>query len=114
MNDTTILVDDLLSNEYIDLYPKAYGIYIPAKEIINRRHFEWFARLSPKQVLESKVIISKYIMLANTPKSKKGTIEALENKPDWVKYWQVPSGFGLWGLKPNYLGNKMMSTETQM
>ena len=114
MNDTTILVDDLLSNEYIDLYPKAYGIYIPAKEIINRRHFEWFARLSPKQVLESKVIISKYIMLANTPKSKKGTIEALENKPDWVKYWQVPSGFGLWGLKPNYLGNKMMSTDTQM
>ena len=113
MNDTTILVDDLLSNEYIDLYPQTYGIYIPAKEILNRRHYEWFARMSPTQVLESKVIISKYILLANTPKAKKGTIEPLENNPDWVKYWQVPSGFGLWGLKPIDLGNKLLSSNTQ-
>ena len=101
MDDNTILVDNLLSNDYIDLYPQAYGIYIPAKEILNRRHYEWFARLSPKQVLESKVIISKYILLASTPDSKKGTIEPMQNKPKkWIGYWQVPSGFGLWGLKP--------------
>ena len=101
MDDTTILVDDLLSNDYIDLYPQAYGIYIPAKEILNRRHYEWFARLSPKQVLESNVIISKYILLASTPDSKKGTIEPMVNRPKkWIGYWQVPSGFGLWGFKP--------------
>jgi len=101
MDDTTILVDNLLSTEYIDLYPQAYGIYIPSKEILNRRHYEWFARLSPKQVLESKVIISKYILLANAPDSKKGTIEPMENNPkNWIGYWQVPSGFGLWGFKP--------------
>ena len=113
MDNTPILVDDLLSNEYIDLYPQTYGIYIPATEILNRRHYEWFARLSAKQVLESKIIISKYILLANTPKLKKGTIEPLENEPGWVKYWQVPSGFGLWGLKPNYLGNKVRSSDTE-
>ena len=113
MDNTPILVDDLLSNEYIDLYPQTYGIYIPATEILNRRHYEWFARLSAKQVLESKIIISKYILLANTPKVKKGTIEPLENEPGWVKYWQVPSGFGLWGLKPNYLGNKVRSSDTE-
>jgi len=101
MDDTTILVDDLLSNDYIDLYPQAYGIYIPSKEILNRRHYEWFARLSPKQVLESNVIISKYILLASTPDSKKGTIEPMVNRPrTWIGYWQVPSGFGLWGFKP--------------
>jgi hypothetical protein len=101
MDDTMILVDNLLSNDYIDLYPKAYGIYIPSKEILNRRHYEWFARLSPKQVLESNTIIGKYILLANAPDSKKGVIEPLEDKPSsWIGYWQVPSGFGLWGFKP--------------
>jgi len=101
MDETTILVDDLLSNNYIDLYPQTYGIYIPAKEILNRRHYEWFARMSPQQVLESNIILSKYILLASTPDSKKGTIEPLVNQPKkWIGYWQVPSGFGLWGMKP--------------
>lgn len=113
MDDEMILVDNLLSNDYIDLYPKTYGIYIPAKEILNRRHYEWFARLSPKQVLESNIIISKYILLATTPDSKKGTIEAMENKPkNWIGYWQVPSGFGLWGMKPIPLATHLMRKDT--
>jgi hypothetical protein len=113
MDDTTILVDNLLSNEYIDLYPQAYGIYIPAKEILNRRHYEWFARLSTKQVLESNVIICKYILLASAPDSKKGTIEPMENKPTkWIGYWQVPSGFGLWGLKPTPFATHLIRKDT--
>jgi hypothetical protein len=113
MDDKTILVDDLLSNDYIDLYPQAYGIYIPAKEILNRRHYEWFARLSPKQVLESNVIISKYILLASTPDSKKGTIEPMVDRPKkWVGYWQVPSGFGLWGLKPQPFATHLIRNNT--
>ncbi len=113
MDDTTILVDDLLSNDYIDLYPQAYGIYIPAKEILNRRHYEWFARLSPKQVLESNVIISKYILLASTPDSKKGTIEPMVDRPKkWIGYWQVPSGFGLWGFKPQPFATHLIRKNT--
>jgi len=105
MEDEPILLDNLLSNEYIDLYPQTYGIYIPANEILRRRHYEWFARLSPKQVLESKIIISKYMLLASSPDSKMGVIEPMETKPTWVSYWKVPSGAPMWGLKPNYLGN---------
>jgi hypothetical protein len=113
MSDETILVDDLLSNDYIDLYPQSYGIYIPAKEILNRRHYEWFARLSPKQVLESNVIISKYILLASTPDSKKGTIEPMVDRPKkWIGYWQVPSGFGLWGLKPQPFATHLIRKNT--
>lgn len=113
MSDETILVDDLLSNDYIDLYPQAYGIYIPAKEILNRRHYEWFARLSPKQVLESNVIISKYILLASTPDSKKGTIEPMVDRPKkWIGYWQVPSGFGLWGFKPQPFATHLIRKNT--
>lgn len=101
MDDKMILVDNLLSNDYIELYSQAYGIYIPAKEIVNRVHYEWFARMSQQQVLESNVIICKYILLASAKDLNKGTIEPMENKPkNWIGYWQVPSGFGLWGMKP--------------
>ena len=108
LDNNPILVDDLLSNNYIDLYSQTYGIYIPADEILNRRHYEWFARLSPSQVLESKIIISKYILLANIPNGKEGVIEEFKRYPKWIGYWQVPSGFGLWGQKPNYLGNHLI------
>ena len=111
MNDEMILLDNLLSNDYIDIYPQTFGIYIPADEILSRRNYEWFARLSPKQVLQSKVIIGKYILLANAPDSKKGVIEPLELIPNWIAYWNVPSGAPLWGLMPNYLGNHLIPSE---
>ena len=108
--DEPILVDDLLSNNYIKLYSGADGIYIPADEILNRRHYEWFARLSPKQVLESKIIISKYILVANIPGVKSGQIEAYqgENKKIVQKdiaYWKVPLQAPVWGLRPMGLGD---------
>lgn len=108
LNDEPILIDDLLSNNYIDLYAQTYGIWIPAEQILNRRHYEWYARLSPRQVLESEVILSKYILLASAPNEKQGRIEEFKQMPEWIGYWQVPSGFGLWGQKPNYLGNHMI------
>jgi len=116
MDDTMILVDNLLSNDYIDLYPQAYGIYIPSKEILNRRHYEWFARMSQTQVLESNVIICKYILLASAPDSKNGTIEPMKNNGGWTKnwigYWQVPSGFGLWGPKPQPFATHLIMKKT--
>lgn len=108
MHDEVILIDNLLSNEYLDIYPQTFGIYIPQNEILNRRNYEWFARLSPKQVLQSKVIIGKYILLANAPDSKKGVIEPMETTPDWVSFWNVPSGSPVWGLMPNHLGNNLI------
>ena len=112
MNDEMILIDHLLSNDYLDIYPQTYGIYIPQNEILNRRNYEWFARLSPKQVLQSKVIIGKYILLANTPDAKNGVIEPMEVTPNWVSYWNVPSGAPIWGLMPNYLGNNLIQEST--
>jgi hypothetical protein len=111
MDDTPILIDHLLSNQYIDLYPKTYGIYIPADEILNRRHYEWFARLSPKQVLESKVIISKYILLASTPDSKMGVIEPMKAKGkafirENVGYWKTDLDAPVWGLRPLMTNDK--------
>lgn len=103
MNDKMVLLDDLMSNEYIDFYSEAYGIYIPADEVLSRRHYEWFARMSQEQVLESRVIICKYILLATAPDAKMGVIEPLKNREDWVSFFRVPSGAPNWGLKGQYL-----------
>jgi hypothetical protein len=107
MEETPILIDHLLTNDYIDIYSNTYGIYIPANEILKRRHYEWFARLSPNQVLESSIIISKYLLLANAPDAKMGVIEPMKDKPNWVSFWKVPSGAPVWGLQPIDLGDNV-------
>jgi hypothetical protein len=107
MDNEEITIDTLLSNEYIDLYSNAYGIYIPADEVLKRTNYEWFARMSPTQILESTLIISKYLLLANAPDAKQGIIEPLKQKEDWISFWRVPSGAPVWGFKPTKLGNNV-------
>ncbi len=110
IDDQQILVDDLISNHYLDLYQGTYGILIPSEEILNRRKYEWFARLSQKQAMESDTIIGNYLLLANS--SEQGILEplepltnkAIENK--FVGFWKTPLQ-DVWGLKPNMLGDNM-------
>jgi hypothetical protein len=107
-----IIIDDLLSNHYLKIFPDAYGIVIPSKEILNRRKFEWFARLSEKQVLQSDTIIGNYLLIAVAPE-KPGVLEPLTpsmNKQitnEFVGFWKTPNYPGLYGLKPNFLGDNM-------
>ena len=111
VDEKQIIVDDLMSNNYLDLYQGTYGILIPSEEILSRNKFEWFARLSPKQVMESDTIIGNYILLSQT--EEKGILEpmepitnkAIENK--FVGFWKTPGYPGLYGLKPNLLGDNM-------
>lgn len=80
INDDPITIDILMSQGYINLYSNTYGILIPAYEILNRTNYEWFARLSPEQVLKSDTIIGKYILLANAPYKKEFTVEGFQEK----------------------------------
>jgi hypothetical protein len=113
LNDKPILVDNLLSNNYIELYPGTYGILIPADEILSRRKYEWFARMSQKQVLESDTIIGNYLLVSIAPDSKQGILEPLETiqnkniKKHFVGFWKTPNYPGLYGLKPNFLGDNV-------
>jgi len=110
INEKQIIIDDLMSNNYLDLYEESYGILIPSEELLNRRKFEWFVRMSPKQVLESDTIIGNYLLLSQT--SETGILEPLEplqNKVienKFVGFWKTPLQ-DLWGLKPNFLGNNL-------
>jgi hypothetical protein len=111
IEEKQVIIDDLMSNHYLDLYQGTYGVLIPSDEILSRIKFEWFARLSPKQVLESDTIIGNYILLSQTDET--GILEpleplinnAVENK--FVGFWRVPSSAPNYGLKPNFLGDNL-------
>ena len=58
-----ILIEDLLGDTDVPLSPTAAGLYIPEQDILKRSKYQWFARLSPKQVLESNTLIAKYLLV---------------------------------------------------
>jgi hypothetical protein len=61
-----VLIDDLLSDDDDFNLPRCiYGVYIQANEILTRTKYQWFARLSPEQVLNSNTIIARYMLLSN-------------------------------------------------
>ena len=59
-----ITVDDLFSNNYIALNEHRVGIYIPDKEILRRTKYNWFPRMSEKQVLDGNFFLAKLILLS--------------------------------------------------
>ena len=111
VDDEPVTVETLLSKDYIHFYSKMYGIWIPSSTILKRRHYEWFARMSPEQIFESQFILAKYIVLALAPDSNNGVIEPLENaRPDWISFWKVPLTNGtlnIFGPMPQNLGNNV-------
>lgn len=62
MTNKPVLLEELLGDVDIRISPTSAGIYIPDQEILKRTKFQWFARLSPSQVLESNTLIGKYIL----------------------------------------------------
>lgn len=112
VDDEPIVLEDLMSQQYLNIYPQAYGILIPANELMNRIKYEWFIRMSQKQVLESNTIIGNYLLLTNAPDAKEvggSILEPLEVKPkNWVGFWKTPLYPGLYGQKPNFLGDNLI------
>lgn len=107
INEKQIILDDLMSNHYLDLYKGTYGILIPSNELLKRNKFGWFVRMSPKQVLESDTIIGNYLLLSMGPKETQGILEPLEVKPSWIAFYKTPLINGIYGLKPNMLGDNL-------
>jgi len=107
IDDKQIILDDLMSNHYLDLYKGTYGILIPSNELLNRLNYGWFIRMSARQVLESDTIIGNYMLLSIGPEEKQGILEPLEVKPKWVGFWKTPLYPGYYGLKPFGLGDNL-------
>lgn len=58
-----VLLEDLMGDIDVKLSPTAAGLYIPEQEILKRSKYQWFARLSPQQVLESHTLVGKYLLI---------------------------------------------------
>ena len=63
-NGKNILLEELFNTQYIDILEDAYGIYIPDKKLTLRTAYNWFLHIDIKSLLESELIISKYMLLA--------------------------------------------------
>jgi len=120
-----VLVDDWMSEAFIDLYSNMFGIYIPVREIMKRSpKFGWFLRMSREQLLTSEIAICKYMLLASRPDNANQAQNYLGEERlrhvkhnqslwhQWMGYWQVPSQLQLWGQKPNALSGYLVKTET--
>jgi hypothetical protein len=107
VNDEPVTEETLLSDNYIRFHGNAYGIWIPACSLLKRRTYEWFTRMSPEQIFESNFVLAKYFVLSLAPDSKMGVLEPMENQPNWIGFWKVPSGVDVWGPMPINLGNNV-------
>lgn len=56
-----ILLEDLMGEDFLDVDKDAYGIYIPADEVLKRPKYQWLAHLSSQEVLKTNAIIVKYL-----------------------------------------------------
>jgi len=68
INNKEVLLDHLLEQSYIDYDNNLQGIYIPDKELLRRTKYCWFAKLEPKEIYESEIILGKYMLLSNEMK----------------------------------------------
>jgi hypothetical protein len=110
VENEAILLDNLLSDEYINFYSNIYGIWVPNRDILKRTYYEWFARMSPEQIFESQFILAKYMVISLAPESSPNMIEGMENDPRWIDFWKVPltnNTLNIFGPKPIYLGNNI-------
>ena len=57
-----VLIEDLISPSYIDMHDNIVGVYIPWDEIINRKKYQWFCKLTPQEVLESNTNIGRFML----------------------------------------------------
>ena len=58
-----IIIDNLLSENYIHFDPNCCGIFIPADEILSRSKFAWFARQSVEQVVQGGSVSAKHFII---------------------------------------------------
>jgi len=61
-DENVIVVEELMGDTDINLSRKALGIYVPADELLVRRNYGWFVRMSPEQVLNSNTQVGKYLL----------------------------------------------------
>jgi hypothetical protein len=64
IKDKDISIDDLMSNNYLELSQQAICIVIPEEDLMKRSKYQWFLRSNKQQIFESNISIAKYFMVS--------------------------------------------------
>jgi len=56
-----VLLRELLGTDKLELPKTIYGIYVPREEVLSSTKYEWFARMSPEQILASPFQFTEYL-----------------------------------------------------
>jgi hypothetical protein len=64
-NNNSVTLDHLMGSQDCKIAKGALGVYVPSDEILSRTLYQWFARLNPRQVLESNTMIGRYLLISN-------------------------------------------------
>jgi|TARA_B100000900_G_scaffold177890_1_gene150797 hypothetical protein len=73
-NGRPILLEDLMEEKTLNLCThQTFGVYIPRDEVLKRVKYQWFAVMSAQELLQTNMIVTKYMLhaLANDQKVKK-------------------------------------------
>jgi len=60
----SILLDNLMEEEYLDLSPNCVGIYIPEEELLSRKKYQWFSVLPTEDLMNTTSSITRYLKAA--------------------------------------------------
>ena len=61
-NQAPVNIELLTSSEDIRFNPNMYGIFIPQKQLINRKNQKWFCYLSKEELVQSGLYISRFFV----------------------------------------------------
>ena len=66
LNNKPILIDDLLIETDIcdKLNKETFMVYVDREELLNRTRYNWFLRLSPEQVLNSRTTLAELLLIS--------------------------------------------------
>jgi hypothetical protein len=64
-NNDPVVLDNLMGENDVEFMKCKYGVFIPNDQLLKRTHLNWFARLSPEQVLEANTQISRLLLKFN-------------------------------------------------
>lgn len=62
-NNLPVNIEKLFSTEFLQLSSDALGLYVPKDKILSRTAYEWFARLSVKQIYDSEIFLCRLLFL---------------------------------------------------
>ena len=65
INNKLVNLEDIMGSTFLELTNNSYGLYIPSDELLKRKNFNWFCKLSGKELLEANTNLSKYLILCN-------------------------------------------------